>query len=171
MAKCDYCGTTILFGGVREGNLRFCNADCHTNGYLCVVAEKVPEDIVAEHLSALHQGNCPKCGGPGPVDLHTAHFVWSAFIMTSWRSRPEVCCRWCGKKAKLGGLLSSATLGWWGIPWGIVLTPVQVIRNVAGLLSSPDPTQPSAELANIVRIQLASQFVDARREQKSNDWP
>jgi hypothetical protein len=171
MAKCDCCGTTILFGGVREGDLRFCNATCHTNGYLSVVADKVPEDIVAQHLRDLHAGNCPKCGGPGPVDIHTSHFVWSALIMTSWRSRPVVCCRSCGKKAKLGGLFSSAALGWWGLPWGILLTPVQVFRNVAGLLSSRDPTQPSAELANLVRIQLASQFVEARRQQDSSNWP
>ena len=25
MAQCDYCGATILFGGVKENGLRFCS--------------------------------------------------------------------------------------------------------------------------------------------------
>lgn len=29
MAKCGYCGTTILFGGKKDGDLRFCNDECH----------------------------------------------------------------------------------------------------------------------------------------------
>jgi hypothetical protein len=164
MAMCDYCGTTILFGGVRDGDLRFCNQQCHQNGYILNLADQIPEDILTQHVRQAHDGNCPKCQGPGPVDVHTSHTVWSALVMTSWRSRPQVCCRSCGAKSKLGALASSAVLGWWGFPWGLVMTPIQILRNAGGLLAGPDPTRPSAQLEKIVRVSLASQLAAQKRQ-------
>ena len=159
MAKCDYCGTTILFGGVKEEEYRFCNQKCHENGFLLTIAKQIPDDVMEEHLKEVHDGQCPKCGGAGPIDVHTSHTVWSALVMTSWKSRPEVCCNSCGVKAKLGGAVISGLFGWWGFPWGIIMTPIQIIRNVAGLASSPDPLTPSAQLENFVRLNLASHLV------------
>ncbi len=165
MARCSYCGSSILFGGVSEGKLRFCNANCHRQGYLLALADQIPEDLMAEHLAEVHQGDCPKCGGPGPIDVHTSYSVWSALVLTSWRSNPQVCCRSCGIKAKLGGAVSSGVLGWWGFPWGLFVTPIQVVRNLAGVLSSPNPTVPSAQLENIVRVNLAARIVEANRQE------
>lgn len=102
MAKCAYCGTYILFGGERDGSRRYCNAKCRQAGFMVVVADHVPPEDLAEQLSLWHNSNCPKCGGTGPVDVHTSHRIWSALFMTSWSSRPEVCCRRCGIRAKLG---------------------------------------------------------------------
>jgi len=39
----------------------------------------------------------------------------------------------------------------------LILTPVQIVRNVIGLSKSPDPFQPSAALKRIARLQLAAQ--------------
>ena len=78
MAKCDYCGSTIIFGGKRQGDLRFCNDRCLGNGGLLLVSRQVPENVVHESLWKVHQGRCPKCTGPGPVDVHVSHRVWSA---------------------------------------------------------------------------------------------
>ncbi|MBX3414822.1 MAG: hypothetical protein KF708_19205 [Pirellulales bacterium] len=166
MARCAVCGTTILFGGVTEGELRFCGNECHQGGYLLAIADRVPRDVMAEQVAQVHQGDCPRCGGPGPVDVHTSHSVWSALVMTQWKSTPEVCCRACGIKSKLVGTLSSGVLGWWGFPWGVIFTPIQILRNVSGLFSAPDPTVPSAELEKMVRLQLASQFVAAKRQEQ-----
>ncbi len=46
--------------------------------------------------------------------------------------------------------------------WGVVLTPVQIVRNVIGMLKGPDPAQPSAELTMAVRMQIAGQAIAAR---------
>lgn len=161
MASCSYCGTFILFGGVQDGELRFCNQNCQQAGYLLRVAEQVPQDITWQQVQLAHQGNCPKCGGAGPIDVHTSHTIWSALVLTSWRSNPEVMCRSCGIKAKLGGILFSGFLGWWGFPWGLIMTPIQIIRNIAEIVSPPDPSTPSAQLQKIVRLHLASQYVAA----------
>ena len=156
MAKCDYCGSSILFGGARTGDLRFCNHRCQQAGQLIAVSNQVPPDVVQARVWAVHQGLCPKCQGKGPVDVHTAHQVWSALLLTSWKSEPQVSCRACGIKRQATGLVFSLVAGWWGFPWGLIMTPVQVVRNVSGMLSGPDPQKPSAQLERIVRLSMAA---------------
>mgnify|MGYP003342456451 CR=1 FL=1 len=175
MAKCSYCNTTILFGGVTEGNLRFCNAGCHEKGQLARVAQRLPRSEVRAVLDEVHQGRCPECKGKVPVDVHVKHTVWSAVYLTSWNSKPMICCRSCGVKAQAGGLAFSAVLGWWGFPWGLIMTPVQIIRNISGMMSGPNPDEPSAELDRIVRLGIAAgDFGDisgssGRRKRHSED--
>ena len=165
MASCAYCNTTILFGGKKQGELRFCNAECQQRGFLANVAGQIPEQEVSRYMAQVHQGNCPRCKGQGPVDVHTSYRVWSALLLTSWSSRPAICCRGCGIKKTLGDTVFSAVLGWWGFPWGLVMTPVQVVRNMTSLLKAPDPTRPTPALQQMVRLQLASAIVASQRRE------
>ena len=137
MAKCAYCGTTIIFGGSRQGDLRFCNNECRNAGTLLNVSQQLPADIVREQMWAFHQGNCPKCGGRGPVDVHMSYRVWSALVVTSWSSRPHLSCRSCGVKSQLEDAAFSLVLGWWGFPWGLIATPIQVGRNLYAMSRGP----------------------------------
>ena len=61
------------------------------------------------------------------------------------------------------GTASSLALGWWGIPWGLIMTPVQVVRNVTGLISPPDPIEPSEKLKDFVRLSLVGRVSQSRR--------
>ncbi len=158
MPRCSYCGTTILFGGVKDRGHRFCNDVCHQTNYTQTALQEIPIDVVEEQTLAVHQGDCPKCGGPGPVDVHESYEIWSAFIMTSFKSVPHVCCRKCGIKAKFISSTKSGLFGWWGFPFGIIMTPIQIIRNMVTIFSSPDPDQPSQELTNLVQLDLADMF-------------
>jgi hypothetical protein len=97
------------------------------------------------------------CEGPGPVDVFTSHRVFSALYVTSWRSIPRVSCRACGTKAQLGGAAYSLFLGWWGFPWGLVMTPIQIVRNLVALSRHADGSAPSPLLEALVREQLAAQ--------------
>jgi hypothetical protein len=166
MATCGHCGTTIVFGGKKHAGLRYCNEKCREQGVLNNAAGEVPEEIVIQHALKVHAGKCPKCGGPGPVDVHTSHTVWSAVFMTQWKSKPQVCCRKCGRNAKLGDTLFCAGMGWWGFPWGIILTPIQLLRNVGGLLVSPNPAEPSANLIHFVRLTAAAEYADSQRRRR-----
>lgn len=159
MAQCDACGTMILFGGVREGQRRYCNENCHLKGFLGAVGDQFPQGLLAKAVKEVHEWDCPKCGGPGPVDVHTSHTIWSAIVLTSFQSKPAVCCRNCGVKAMLGGLAFSGVLGWWGFPFGLIMTPVQIFRNLAGLVSAPDPFRPSAKLEDTIRLSIAANCV------------
>ncbi len=156
MSACDYCGSTILFGGKTAGSLRFCNDQCARNGEAMVKATSIPHDQLEKAMRAIHLGNCPKCGGPGPVDVHTCHKIASFLFVTKWSSKPVACCRRCGLKSQLGGLLSSLLLGWWGFPWGLVMTPIQIARNLSAMVWAPDPQAPSPALEKMVRLRIAS---------------
>lgn len=157
MARCDYCNSMILMGGTTLGDLRFCNQKCADKGQLLIRSQQVPEAHVQELVHRMHQGPCPKCGGAGPIDVFTTHRIWSAVLLTSWKNEVQVSCRSCGTKSQLLGVLSCLVLGWWGFPWGLIMTPVQVVKNIGGLMRKVDTTQPSPDLARIARLHLASQ--------------
>jgi hypothetical protein len=158
MAACDYCGATILWGGTRDGDFVFCNETCHSNGVFVTLIDQIPPEISQTRLRQVHQGQCPECGGPGPVDVHTSHNVTSAFVMTWWNSKPKVCCRSCGVKNQLIGLVWSGALGWWGFPWGLIMTPIQLLRNLTGLVQPPDRSTPTPQLRKMVNLELASRL-------------
>lgn len=162
MAKCAYCGTTILFGGRKAEDLRFCNDKCLASGQVLLVAGQVPETLVGSQAREIFSGPCPVCNQKqGPVDVHASHKIMSFLIMTSWSSNPRVSCNRCGTKAQLGALVYSILLGWWGIPWGILMTPVQIGKNIIALLKTDTSTEPSDQLRQIVRMSIASQALES----------
>jgi hypothetical protein len=161
MANCAYCGTSILFGGRRVGELRYCNATCQQRANLLAWSQQVPAPVVQQQVMSVHQGRCPQCSGPGPVDVHTSYRVFSALIITRWMNTPQVSCRSCGVKKQLIGVGYSLLLGWWGFPWGLIMTPVQIVRNISGMVSVQDPTRPSAQLERTLRVTIGAQAARA----------
>ncbi len=159
MGACSYCGSRIWFGGVREGQMRFCNQVCHRRGTYLQFADQLPQDAVAEHVKEVHRGNCPKCGGPGPIDVHKSHQVWSVIVLTSWKTQPHICCRKCATAAQAKGVFFSLIFGWWGFPWGLIITPVQIVKNIGGMAAGPDPSKPTPELEKLIKINLAEQVL------------
>ncbi|HEV7608702.1 MAG TPA: hypothetical protein VGO61_15265 [Steroidobacteraceae bacterium] len=162
MASCAYCDTFILFGGKKHDDLRYCNAECEQKGVLARTASQMSPHEVSRRVAEVHQGDCPNCRGHGPVDVHTSYRVWSALFMTQWASRPAVCCQSCGTKKKLGDAAFSFFLGWWGFPWGLLMTPVQVVKNLGGLAVRPDPRAPTPALERMVRMELAAAALNQR---------
>ena len=157
MASCAYCGRTILFGGKRLNELRFCNGTCLANGAHLAFVDQVPTQQVTELASTLHRGPCRRCQGPGPIDVHKVYSVWSALYVTRWKTQTLLVCRSCGTKAQVRALLFSGFLGWWGIPWGLFITPMQIVRNISALRRSTDPFVPSDELRRAAQVHLAKQ--------------
>ena len=156
MATCAYCGETIVFGGVKASGLRFCNATCQGKARTLAAAAPMPDDAVAELARQIHSGPCPRCRGPGPVNVHVAYWVWSALAFTRWGNQQQVSCRRCAVKAQSGRLALSAAFGWWGFPYGILITPVQVGRTAMAIAAPPKPEQPSTRLVNVARAYLTS---------------
>jgi hypothetical protein len=162
MAKCSYCNSIIVIGGVSEGALRFCNQQCQLSGRLLSAAKLVPDEAVRKRVLEIHQGPCPKCRRSGPVDIYTSHSIWSALIVTIWRSSPQVSCAPCGRKAKAFAAVGASLLGWWGFPWGLILTPIQVTRNLWGFIVTRPTMIPSAQLEKIARLSLAAESQQAQ---------
>lgn len=162
MKACDACGKTILFGGKTLGELRFCSDECAAQGDLVVAAQQVPESTVIQTAAAWHRGDCPVCKSRGPVDVHSSQWIYSYVLGTNWQTDNPLSCRRCGVKRQLFSTLGSLLAGWWGIPWGVLMTPVIIGRNLMGLISPPDPARPSARMLAQVRLQLAADTLTRR---------
>lgn len=159
MANCSYCNSFILFGGASDETGRYCNDRCQQAGHLLLISQQIPLEELENLTNAVHQGNCPRCKGRGPVDVHKAHKVWSALLLTSWNSSPEISCKSCATKRQIGATLFSGILGWWGFPWGIIMTPLQIMRNGIEMFGGPSPSKPSPLLHKYVSMQAAAHLV------------
>lgn len=60
-------------------------------------------------------------------------------------------CRRCAVKSQLGGIAQSAAHGSWGCPWGLIATPVPIVRNVVATFSAPSRHEPSDRLRAVAR--------------------
>jgi hypothetical protein len=160
MRKCDSCGTTIVIGGREHHGKRFCNDKCYQDGFLMTTSQQIPASAVRKEVEEVHQGNCPQCSRKRPVDIHMVYNVFSMVRFTRWSNKVELSCRPCAVRSQIGNLLFSLLFGWWGIPTGLIMTPIQVTRNFIALVRPPDPTKPSAKLEKFVRLHLAAQLVN-----------
>jgi hypothetical protein len=163
MAQCVFCNSTILMGGVRHGVHRFCNKKCYQNTCILSVTKNVPASVLDGKVEEIWRGKCPKCEGTGPVDVHKVYEVWSALALTRWTTKSQVSCRSCASKSQLGGVAFSFFLGWWGLPWGLILTPVQITRNVVGICRGPEATRASQELRKLVLVNIGAQMMTSQK--------
>jgi hypothetical protein len=118
-----------------------------------------------EVIQKVDREGCPLCKGPGPIDVHSSHTVWSLLVLTSWQSRSKVCCRKCGIKRQLGGAALSFFCGWWGFPWGLVVTPIQIGRNIHDMCAPP--RHPSGQLKRVIGLNMAQRMVAQHQAQQA----
>ena len=164
MSQCHTCGKSILFGGRTIEGYRYCGAHCSRMHSLHRAGERVPADTVQKYAEHWRAGPCPRCKQQsGPVDTYAHHRVHSFIVMTRWKSLRSICCRRCARRDQMGSALYSATLGWWGIPWGLVVTPIQVARNITELCRR-DSGRPTAAFERVVRLHLAKQQLQAAQQ-------
>ena len=147
MARCDYCNSFILFGGKQKSGRTFCNDECLQEGRLMMAADRIPQHAVDDAVEEAHQGKCSLCNGPGPIDVHTSHTIWSIVALTSWKSTPYVCCRSCGRQKQLTGFVTSGGSGnfdWRDLGWiGSLLFSVTLMMSGGQQMDAPkvDPKQ------------------------------
>ncbi len=166
MARCYYCKSIIFIGGKKQSNLRYCGNSCFLKGQYLLLTEKLPNKVINDQVNAVHQGACPKCNKKsGPVDIHTSYTIWSFILISNLKNDAQVCCKSCGVKAQLAGTVSSFLLGWWSVPLGIVMTPVQTVRNLIALIISPNPFKPSKKLEKLIRFNLGQELYDSKRKE------
>jgi hypothetical protein len=144
-----------MFGGVVHEGQKYCNTQCVQYAEFKVVRGEMPDFIVEETAMTVHAGACPVCGNAGPIDFHASHFVWSAILFTRSSSKSTLSCRGCARKRQALSALGSGLVGWWGIPFGIIMTPVQIVRNIAEMAGGPDSRTPSRKLHEFVRDEMA----------------
>lgn len=167
MSACNNCGKFILFGGRTIDGQRYCGPGCANSHALFQAAARIPADVLQQHVEHWRNSACPSCKQQGrPIDVYSGHRVHSFLVMTQWSTKRKVSCRRCGRREQLVSALYSATLGWWGLPWGLLVTPVQIVRNVAAAVKG-EPARPSAEFERIVRMQIADRHSQAGQAAES----
>lgn len=156
MARCAACGSTIVFRGSTIANLRFRNADRAARGRIVLAARSVPESGARLLAAKIHAGACPKWSGAGPVDIRRACRVWSALLFARGVALTGIACRRRAIRQQALSATGRAVLGWWGSPWGRVMTPVQRARSRVGLARPHPPHAPSDDLCSAPRMLAAA---------------
>jgi hypothetical protein len=76
--------------------------------------------------------DCPVCGSAAkPLNATLTAEVQSYIFLTRYNKKLKVACPDCLDKANNKALLNTALFGWWGIPWGLIRTPVAIYRNLS----------------------------------------
>ena len=156
--SCATCKKFILFGGKRVGTRRYCSKKCMAADEYGRLAASIPAQDIERLAVSLRSTHCPSCRAKGPVDVFPSYFVYSVVLWTSWRKKRDLSCRSCGRKRQAKELTASLLLGWWGIPFGLVVTPIIVTANLIGLVRNPLTKPPSKDLKEYAKLVAAHEL-------------
>lgn len=155
--KCDYCDSSAIISYIINDGQRFCSTACLENARLMELSEDIPSEEIINFAYDLKNGECPDCHrNDSKIETRKHYRVWSAVIITSSTKQTHVCCKSCGRKINFESIMFCLVFGWWGIPWGILITPVQIILNIAEIFNAADDKIPSDDLVQRARIGLAA---------------
>ncbi len=76
---------------------------------------------------------CSVCGKPSAQPFYSIFYKVKSFLVVSVRSPIQgIHCRSCAAKASLRATVVTWLLGWWGIPWGPILSVHAIFVNLFG---------------------------------------
>ena len=88
-------------------------------------------DELTKYSEFLRNLSCPICGQTNKkLNGTTIYRIKSFLLFTIYKSKPIIACPECLDKNNNKAMISSALLGWWGIPWGLIKTPSFIFRNL-----------------------------------------
>jgi len=92
---------------------------------------ELTEKEIQETKLKLESLTCPECGQKKSKLVGTLIRTVKSFIVyTSYKKTPIISCRTCADKKRKDAMITTAFLGWWGIPWGLFRTPQAIIATV-----------------------------------------
>ena len=90
----------------------------------------VSEKEIAEYCGLLQAQPCPICRSSAQrLNAALTSKVISFLVMTTWKKQFAIACPTCLDKLNRDASISTALLGWWGFPWGIIRTIQALIAN------------------------------------------
>jgi hypothetical protein len=154
--SCPVCGKFVIFGGVKDGKQRYCSKRCYEADAVTREARLVPALLVDKFARELSGEPCPKCQGVGPIDIHESHSVYSVILYTKWQTKKHLVCSGCARKQQAVDFAGSLIAGWWGIPFGLIVTPCILVMNIVSMTKHPGANGPSEALKDRARLILAA---------------
>lgn len=118
------------------------------------------EAEIADYCALLQAQPCPRCWSlVQPLNATISSKVLSFVVMTTREKRFAIACPSCLDKLNGDATITSALLGWWGVPWGIIHT-VRAIAFNSNMRKSNHLIQPNDLLKafvvqNVGRIEAA----------------
>jgi hypothetical protein len=167
-SECDFCGSSARFSALLDGGQRFCSKNCLRNARLMEVSEDISEETIFQHACRIKESPCPLCQQlSSKTEVRRYYRVWSIGILTSWVKRTHICCLSCARKTNFGSLIFCTLFGWWGIPWGLIITPAQIFANISEMFKSRSESPPSEELIQAARLDLAAKLYKQRTQKNA----
>lgn len=100
------------------------------NGLIAQNEQHYIEDIY-HYAELLRNCPCPICNNTrDKLNGTIYHSIKSIIVMSITETRWIIACPDCLDKQNRKAIVSCSLLGWWGIPWGILKTPVYIYRNL-----------------------------------------
>ncbi len=94
--------------------------------------KEISAEEITEYVNLIEKSACPKCGLHFEnLNASRIHKVRSFVIMTSSSSNLYIACDTCISKEKNKQLIWNILLGWWGIPWGFIKTPMAIVQHIS----------------------------------------
>lgn len=125
----------------------------------CLIAQNEQHSIedIYYYAELLRNCPCPICNNTrDKLNGTIYHSIKSILVTTITETRWIIACPDCLDKQIRKAIVSCSLLGWWGIPWGILKTPVYIYRNLKvkeeNRISDPNGSLLSFTADNIVQI-------------------
>lgn len=131
IATTDACGLRPEVFEIIENEIKKRNLDPSIlNGVLAQNKDHSFEEIEM-YSKLLRDLPCPICGRINrKLNGTILHTVKSFIFVTEYEEKLIIACPDCLDKKNDEAILSTALLGWWGIPAGFFKTPVYIYRNL-----------------------------------------
>lgn len=113
---------------------------------------------ITELSQKLRSLPCPLCGNKtAKLNGTIMHTAKSFIVFSFFRKEPIIGCPDCLDKKNQESIISTALLGWWGIPSGILKTPFYIYNNIKAKkqnrIAEPNETLLSFTFENIGQIE------------------
>lgn len=95
------------------------------------------------YVSLIRNQPCPICAGTHqPLNAAVIGTVKSFILLTQYKKKLIIACPTCLQQTNQSGTSTTALLGWWGLPWGIIRSTQALISNMktAKKIWSDEPT-------------------------------
>ena len=94
--------------------------------------KELTETEIQEIKLKIESLTCSECGEKTSSKLigTLIRTVKSFIFFTSYKKTPIISCKTCADKKRKDAMISTAVLGWWGIPFGIFRTPQALIASM-----------------------------------------
>lgn len=167
-SECDYCGNSAKKKPLFDQGQRFCSSNCVRAARISEAAVDISAEQIQTLALAIRSGPCPDCRlSESVVEIRFQYRVVSLVLITEYQRKSRLCCVACGRKQNMKAFCLTFFLGWWGVPFGLIMTPTYLIANMGELWENRTVGQASEDLLKLAKLQLAEKAYQSHRHKIS----